>query len=225
MAHYERIIGVCYIAVHAILLYFAADAVLRAVGIYFSPLKINLIVFIISAVILLCCLSRYWGASLGGAIKSPFRVIQALILGYAFYFFVRWGINTLIALFSGQSVAAPELAAVFEGIRLDTDVMLVVAIVLSPIAEETMFRGALFGTLRTKSRVAAYIVSALVFSLYRAWPHLAGGNSGAAWVYFLQFLPASMALCWSYEWSGTMITPAILHALMNLISTVSIRVR
>jgi membrane protease YdiL (CAAX protease family) len=188
-----------------------------------SAAGVKLTVFAAGAAVLLCCLSRYWGASLGGAVKSPFRVLQALILGYAFCVFASWGINALIALFSGRGAAAPGLAEAFDGIRLDRDAALILAAALSPVVEETMFRGALFGVLRTKSRVAAYIISALIFSLYRAWPQLPGSDPGAAWTYLLQYLPASAALCWSCEWSGTVITPVALHALMNLIPAVSIR--
>jgi membrane protease YdiL (CAAX protease family) len=36
--------------------------------------------------------------------------------------------------------------------------------------------------------------------------------------YLLQYVPASVALCWCYEKSGTIWSPIVLHAAINLIS-------
>jgi membrane protease YdiL (CAAX protease family) len=208
--------------VHAVLLIFLMKLILGWLDISLTATQINLLCYIVGAVFLLCFLNRYWGASFGLLAKSPFRAIQAVILGFAFYFFVKWGIDALAALFYGRGL--PNITAAFGTAKLNTDVTFIVAAVLAPVVEETMFRGALFGTLRTKSRLAAHIVSALVFALFHIAWYLLTGRDFSVLSAFLRFLPASVALAWSYEWSGTIITPVVLHALINLISEVSIRV-
>jgi membrane protease YdiL (CAAX protease family) len=224
MRKYERAIGLLYIPVHAVLLIYAVEYVLRLLNLRLNSAQVNLVCYAVSALFLLCMLGRYWRATLGDVAKAPVRALQAVILGYAFYFFADWGMGYLIALFTSNAVN-PNSRAVIEEIRLDGSVMLVVAVLLAPIAEETMFRGALFGTLRTKSRALAYAVSALAFAAYHIWTYIILGNNAAMSVYLLQYIPAALALAWSYEWSGTLVAPTLLHALMNLVTTINIQTR
>ena len=48
-------------------------------------------------------------------------------------------------------------------------ILAVMSVVMAPIVEEPLFRGLLFGCIRPRSRASAYIVSALLFSLYHVW--------------------------------------------------------
>ena len=64
-----------------------------------------------------------------------------------------------------------------------------------------------------KRRIAAYVVSILVFSLYHIWqyalydPHY--------WLYILQYIPAGYVLCRTYERTDTIWAPIFLHMLNN----------
>lgn len=91
------------------------------------------------------------------------------------------------------------------------------AVFLAPIIEEVIFRGALFGGLRERNRVLAYVVGILAFSLYHVWGY--AFLSPKYLIYALQYVPASWLLCRAYETTGTIWAPIFAHMLINGVST------
>jgi membrane protease YdiL (CAAX protease family) len=78
--------------------------------------------------------------------------------------------------------------------------------VVAPVAEETVFRGGLFGGLRKRWPLpAAALVSAAVFALV----HL-------NWVSFLPVMALGVALCIAYERTGSLLPGMVAHSLFNL---------
>ena len=94
--------------------------------------------------------------------------------------------------------------------------MFAVAVLLAPIVEEPLFRGLLYGQIRRRSRAAAYCVSVLLFCFYHVWQYLL-----LDWRYIFQminYVPASVGLCYSYEKSGTVWAPIAFHMFINAVS-------
>lgn len=89
-------------------------------------------------------------------------------------------------------------------------------IFLAPIVEELCFRGAIFGALRPKHKAAAYIVSILLFVLLHVWQNAI--LDPRELIAAIGYIPASLALCWSYDRTGTIWTPIFLHMFMNFVS-------
>lgn len=90
------------------------------------------------------------------------------------------------------------------------------AIFLAPILEEVIFRGAIFGGLRRKNRVLAYIVGILLFGVYHVWPYAVADPS--YWVYILQYIPVSFLLCFCYDRTECIWTDIIFHASWNALN-------
>jgi membrane protease YdiL (CAAX protease family) len=101
--------------------------------------------------------------------------------------------------------------------------MFVTTVLLAPVVEETMFRGALFGSIRLRSRAVAYIVSALAFAAYHLWPFLFTDMWRVNALYALQYIPASVILAWCYERGNSIWAPITLHALINLLANAAVR--
>jgi membrane protease YdiL (CAAX protease family) len=83
--------------------------------------------------------------------------------------------------------------------------MLLLAGIIAPIVEETVFRGMIYGWLRSHLPVAlAVVVSAAIFAIAHVIPVL---------------LPAlfvvGLILAIAYEWSGSLWVSILLHALQN----------
>ena len=68
---------------------------------------------------------------------------------------------------------------------------------------ETLFRGVAFGSLRPRSRVLAYAVSMVLFSVYHIWQYAFLGVDARFLLYLLQYVPMSVALGWCYARSGS----------------------
>ena len=96
--------------------------------------------------------------------------------------------------------------------------MFAISVVLAPVVEEPIFRGLLYGAVRRHSRAAAYFASVLVFGLYHVWQYV---FVFADWRYFLQiinYIPVTVALCYSYERSGSIWVPMAFHMFINAMS-------
>ena len=96
--------------------------------------------------------------------------------------------------------------------------MLAVTVFLAPIIEETLVRGLVFGSIQPTSRVMAYLVSVVLFTLMHNWQYFGLYPFGSMLLSCLAYVPASAALCWTYEKAGTIWAPITIHAIINAIS-------
>ena len=101
--------------------------------------------------------------------------------------------------------------------------MILGAVVLAPVAEELLFRGVVFGGLFNRRPVMAYVLSTVCFSAI----HVVGYIGLFSWdilaLCFLQYLPAGICLAWSYARSGSILTPILIHTLVNAMGVAIMR--
>jgi membrane protease YdiL (CAAX protease family) len=99
---------------------------------------------------------------------------------------------------------------------------LVIVILLAPFVEEVLFRGLVFGGLKGKSRVLAYLVSCLLFALMHVWQYALGSQDLTYLVLMVQYLVPGLVLAWAFDHSGTLWASVGLHAAANALSVWSI---
>ena len=92
---------------------------------------------------------------------------------------------------------------------------ILLATVLAPITEELLCRGLIFCGLYRRSRIWAYALSMLVFSLLHVYGSMLDQPFGVSLVNLVVYLPAGFALAWSYERSGSIFSAMILHTVIN----------
>lgn len=90
-----------------------------------------------------------------------------------------------------------------------------IAVVIFPIVEETLFRGLVFGGLKGKSRWIAYAASCCLFALSHVWQLASSGLSPLALARTLQYLVPGAVLCRTYERSGSLWSAVAVHAAAN----------
>lgn len=219
MRTYERVIALLYIPIHSVFLPELMYLFIDLLNLDVSRAQFLFVRYLISALVMLLALNRYWRATIGDLGRSKSKTLDTLVLSCALYWALNYVVSFIMPLLL-QSVSNPNSAAVNDSLSADPSMTMIVTVLLAPIAEETMFRGALFGTIRKKSRIAAYIVSVLLFAFYHLWAFALVGD-WRVFIYMLQYFPAGIALAWCYEHAGTLVTPVVLHALINLIASVS----
>jgi len=217
----ERILGCVYIPVHAAILPLLLGLVFAIFGVELSSPYQSLIFFIISFILTLVIMFKFLKSSFSDMVDEFWRAIQALILGYVLYRALFW--VSVLLLERVMMSDNPNSEAIITDIKDNFRVMIVVASVLAPIVEETLFRGALFGTIRQKNRIAAYVVSTLLFSVFHIWSYLVVDFSWETLILFVQYIPPSIALAWCYERGGTIWAPILLHSGINLLASIQVR--
>jgi membrane protease YdiL (CAAX protease family) len=91
-------------------------------------------------------------------------------------------------------------------------------VILAPITEELLFRGLIFRSLFDRSKVLAYLVSMCLFSFIHLTNYI--GYLDIQWLglAFLEYLPAAYCLAFAYHNSGSILSPMLVHALVNMLS-------
>ena len=214
----ERILGCVYIPVHGFILPLLISSL---IGLFApktgTPSQI-LIYYTVSFILTLIMMFSFLKTSFSDFIDGFWPAIQAIILGYVLYRALSWlAVLLLTKIMTSEN---PNTDAINEAVKLNMNMIVIVTAVLAPIVEESIFRGALFGTIRQKSRIAAYIVTVLVFAFYHIWQYLLTGFSINSLLLGIQYIPASVALIWCYERGGTIWAPILLHSAINLLATV-----
>ena len=138
--------------------------------------------------------------------------------GYAVNIGTSFVISALLLIFGLELGMSPNNQAIMTEAAVDYRRMAVMVIVMAPVVEEPLFRGLLFGCIRPRSRVWAYVVSCLLFSLYHVWQYVLIYGDWRMLIYCLLYLPASIGLAWAYDRSGSIWGAIILHGMVNGIS-------
>ncbi len=112
-------------------------------------------------------------------------------------------------------VADPTPGQYAEQYLLSPAATLVLVLVLIPVAEELLFRGLLFGALRDRSRLLAYLVEVPVYALAQVWRYAPERGDPRYLLTAVLYLPASLALTWCYDRCGSVWGCAVLHAALN----------
>jgi membrane protease YdiL (CAAX protease family) len=218
----ERAMGITYIPIHSFALPLGLHVLFAAVGLEPDAVELTLAVYAVSFLFILITSFKFLKNSFSALFDSFIDAMQAVALGIVVYFIANMAVSFVLLRFM-DNIVNPNSQEIINEAQLNPDAMLVVSVLLAPIVEETMFRGALFGSIRKRARAAAYIVSALAFALYHLWPYFIYDFHAGDLLYALQYIPASLVLAWCFERGGSIWAPITLHALINLIASVSIK--
>lgn len=212
----QAIAVLIWLPVHCLLLPFLFSIAINMNLI--GDLAANVLIYAIGAVYMLLILRRFLRRDFDAFCDRPLRV---LLLVFGAYWASVFGDSLIALLLQSLSVSGSNLNndAVIDMAQANLSQTAAMAVLLAPIVEEALFRAGIFGLLRRKSRVLAYLGSALLFGLYHVW-------SGALFdpiqlVFTLQYLPSSLALAWVYERTDSIWSSIFLHMLTNLISVLA----
>lgn len=100
----------------------------------------------------------------------------------------------------------PWIRVKLPSARMDRWLFFLVGGIISPLAEELFFRSVVYGFFRRWGVAVALSISVGLFAL-------AHGDPGA---FYIPQIVGGTVFAWSYERSGSLVTPFVIHALGNL---------
>ena len=151
--------------------------------------------------------------------QFPDRFFAALFGGFGMYLLGNLVMGTLTQIISPGMENIND-AAIGTMVGSGALEMLIYTVVLVPLAEETLFRGLIFTTLRPHSRFAAYAVTMIVFSAIHVLSYIGTAPMLTIILCFIQYLPASFALAWALEYSGSIWASIGIHTAANAFSMI-----
>jgi len=209
MTRRETLLALLYLPIHAIgLPLLASFLVLRGV---LTPSWANLLVYAIGAAVIVAVLFGFLRRDFDTLCDNTLMTVVVILQDYALAICSSIAVSML---FEALGLTQNENNdAIYEMAASEFGPIAAAGAILAPIVEECIFRGAIFGTLRRRSRALAYIVSALLFSLYHVW-QAALYDPTQLW-YLLQYIPASLILARCYERCDSIWGVIFLHMLNN----------
>ena len=181
----------------------------------------NLVLYAAGMLYMLIVLGRFLRREFDPLCDRPFFCLLQVAGSYVAMLFFNAAFAAILLLISGEEIVAnPNNQAVTGLAESNPGIINATGIFLAPIVEELMFRAGIFGTIRRKNRVLAYIVSMLAFGIYHVWAYLP--ENPLYLLFIIQYLPVSWLLCRCYEKTNTIWTPIFLHMLVNAVSMAAI---
>lgn len=187
-----------------------------------SSAYVNFIYFCLNCGFVLGFFHKFLGRSLVAAGKGFWDFIQAAVLGFVGYWVATTALSVLIDLLvPGFSNINDQSIAALAGSHYV--LMVIGTVILVPTAEEVLFRGVVFGSIRRQSRLWAYILSVAIFGLAHVIGFLGSGDWLRLILCFLQYIPAGAFLAWSYEKADSIFAPIVIHTAINAIGIYAMR--
>ncbi len=213
----QTVLGWMYLPLH-----FFVIPVLTAMALHYAPgdytdVTVNKIYFGVGIAFVLIALGEWLRRNFYVLLDDPGRFAMCLAAGFAMDYLLSVVATLVLMLVEGFG-DNPNNAGIMQMADADYGAMIGIAVFLAPVVEESIFRGVVFGSIRRKSRAAAYVVSILLFALLHVWQYVVAYGDPWYFVYMLQYLPVSFVLAWLYERSGTIWTSIAFHMMFNALA-------
>lgn len=218
MSKAQVILGLVYLPIHIFLLPWLLLPLLALVMPELDDGMINLVYYAVGGVFVLAVFWRYLRVHFDAFLDRIGWCLLTMLMTLGLEYFLSYAVSTIIFAFPDLFTANPNDEAIMEIAEISYGPVKAVTIFLAPIVEEVLFRGVVFGSIRQRSRTAAYVVSILVFSVYHVWQYALAYADWTQLVYIIQYIPASFALAWCYERSGSIWAPIAFHMGVNAMS-------
>ncbi len=210
MSKKQLIAVLLWLPVHMLLLPMALSVLAGLCG--FDNTTLHLLLYGIGALYMLFVLWSFFRRDFDALCDRPLMVLLLVVGAYV----VSRFLDVFVALLLDRLVPSSSNAnndAVIEMVKTQIGPTAALTVFLAPLVEESIFRGAIFGSLRHRSRFLAYTVSILAFGLY----HVLGDAlfDPQQFLFALQYLPAAFALAYVYDATDSVWSSIFLHMLSN----------
>ena len=217
----EKIAGTILFAVYLVVLPFVTDPLFRLIGKLLdttvSATVQSIIYYYVLFAVTLIVFHKFIGRTSRNFADNLGVACRNMLLGLI----ALYGLNELVYRLSAVVISNRTNlndTTISAQIQDAPRVTLLIIIFLAPFIEEVLFRGLVFGNLKSKSRVVAYLVSCLLFALMHVWQFAVVQQDMTYFLLMVQYLVPGAVLAWAYESSGTLWASVGLHAAANALS-------
>lgn len=209
------------LALHAVL-FPCIVSMLSERGVFeLSDAQYNLIYYAVSTVLTLLLMGKFLRRSFDNLCDAPLHCLRVFLLTWVMSWVLEYASSFLLLCFD-LFEDNPNQNAIGGLIDDSFGMTLAMSVFLAPIVEETVFRGGIFGAIRQRSLVRAYVITSLLFALYHVWQYALFVDPRYL-IFMIQYIPLGFALCWCYEKSGSVWTGIFFHMSYNYFSLTALR--
>lgn len=187
-----------------------------------SKVWFNFIYFVINFCFVFLIFINFYRRSLAYIGQNIPDFLLATVIGFCLYMAANWVLSAIIyhALPDYSNLNDHSVAQMAQD---NFWVSALGAVLLVPLAEESLHRGLIFGSLYPKNHALAYAVSTIIFSVVHIAGYIGVYDPIALAIAFVQYLPAGLVLAWAYRKSGSIFAPILIHTAINAVGMFSLR--
>lgn len=209
MTRRETLLALLWLPVHVLGLPLLGSALyLRGV---LTLAQVNLLGYVVGALYMVAVLFGFLRRDFDTLCDNALSILVVVLRDYALLFASSLAVSLLFEALGFTENENNE--AIYDMATSEFGPIAAVGAFLAPIVEECIFRGAIFGPLRRKNRALAYVVSALLFSIYHVWQSALFDPMQL--LYLVQYIPASLILARCYERCDSIWAVIFVHMLNN----------
>lgn len=218
----EKKFGACWLVFQT----FFFPALLQAMNALLpTPLpqtEVNLVFFAVNFTAVAVIFRRYLGAQIRLVSEVTDKVLGFTVTGFAAYMVLNFLLMQILLAVNPEFTSINDVA-VQDLVAENYTMMFFGSVILVPIAEETLFRGLVFRGLYDRNPVLAWTVSVLLFSGIHVMGYIGAYPLQTILLCLVQYIPAGTCLAAAYRLSGSLLSPILIHALVNLVAMLSLR--
>jgi membrane protease YdiL (CAAX protease family) len=213
--------GLIYMLIQQLMLPQLLSTVLVMINKNATSADLNFAFFSINYVASLIIFRKFIQQEADHALKNIGRVFLCVLVCYIAYSMMINFVSTIIYMLDPDYANLND-AYIDEMSQKQFAMMAVGTVLLVPPAEELLFRGVLFNRLYQKKPVLGCALSICLFSLVHLLGYIGQYTPLQFFLAFLQYVPAGIALCSAYIFSGTIFAPILLHTVINGLGMLSL---
>lgn len=216
MTRKETILGLCYLPFYLILLSLALELLLHLI-LQRSPdsAELNACYYCINLLAILLIFRRFLLKNIHFTHWK--RTLATVPLALGVYFAISLLTSSIILLID-PNFANQNNNAIMSILDSDPVFVFIMAVLMAPVIEESLFRGLIFGNLCRVNRLLAYLITILAFASIHIVGYLGTMSPVDVLLSVLQYVPAGIVLCAVYQLTDSILTPMLLHGCINLIA-------
>ena len=222
MTQREKLLGWVYYPVQLLLLPSLIAVVNQLMASPLSEARMNFVYFALNFLLIVAIFFVFLKNNGKNAIQHPLRCIGAAAVGLVIYWGLSYAVQLLIVLVQPDFFNVNDVS-IGAMVQEDFTLMAIGTALLVPVAEETLYRGLMFGTLYDRSPVAAYAISICIFASIHVIGYIGAYQPLQLALCFIQYLPAGLALGWAYAKADSIWAPILMHIAINSIGVASMR--
>ena len=217
MTKLEKIFGWIFLGATIHGLPYALVQAARQFHLQLDSTQLNITLFCIDFALAVLIFHRFLWNSFKQSIRHPGKTFMWMGIGFAAYAISSNLIVVLTTLLAPDFANAND-ASIADMLQNNFLPMALCTVVLVPITEETLYRGLVFGVIREKSRLLAYVVSIAFFSVLHIVNYIGTLSPLHLAVSFLQYLPGAAALAFVYDMSDSIWPGILIHSTINMLA-------
>lgn len=214
--------GWIWLAAQLIILPIMLEMINMLLGNPLSISELNFVAFCINFIAVTVIFRKFLLGCGKISLSQPWRCLRSAGIGLMLYWLLSY-LYSIVVYFVSPEFTNVNDSSVGAMVTENYELLAFATVLLVPVAEETLFRGLIFGSIYNRNRFLAYVVSAVAFAALHVIGYIGYYPAKQLLLCFFQYIPPSISLAWAYTKADSIWAPILIHITINQIAILSMR--